>query len=58
MYMMSDKTKKYIVWSILALTIVLPRIALLFNGLDSQRIWDTNTPAAFRLLDAIRTAHA
>lgn len=39
---------------VLCLVILVPRVVLLFNGLDSQRIWDTNTPAAFRFLDAVR----
>lgn len=51
---MTDKTKAYLVWGILAAAILLPRIALLLNGLDAQRIWDTNTPAAFRLLMAVQ----
>lgn len=49
---MKEATKSYLVWGIFALAILLPRIALLVNGLDSQRIWDTNTPAAFRFLQA------
>lgn len=39
---------------LLCLVILVPRIVLLLNGLDSQRIWDTNTPATFRFLDAVR----
>ncbi len=50
--------KKYLK-SLAALTVVIliliPRLALLGNGLDAQRIWDTNTPAAFRLLQAVQT---
>ncbi len=34
------------------LALLLPRLALLRNGLDSQRIWDTNTPAAFQFLQS------
>lgn len=51
---MIHNTRKYLVASILIFVIFLPRITLLTNGLDSQRIWDTNTPAAFRFLDAIQ----
>lgn len=51
---MNDKTRNYLIGGLLVLFILLPRIGLLFNGLDSQRIWDTNTPAAFRLLYAVR----
>lgn len=35
--------------------LLLPRLALLTNGLDAQRIWDTNTPDAFRFLAAVKT---
>lgn len=51
---MNEKTRNYLIGGLLVLFIFLPRIGLLFNGLDSQRIWDTNTPAAFRLLYAVR----
>lgn len=51
---MNDKTRNYLIGGLLVIFILLPRIGLLFNGLDSQRIWDTNTPAAFRLLYAMR----
>lgn len=49
---MTDKTKSYIVWAVIAAVFFVPRIALLGNGLDGQRIWDTNTPYAFRFLYA------
>lgn len=42
---------------LLVLLVLLPRLALLFNGLDSQRIWDTNTPAAFQALQAAKEAN-
>lgn len=51
---MNEKTRNYLIGGLLVIFILLPRIGLLFNGLDSQRIWDTNTPAAFRLLYAVR----
>lgn len=50
--MMTEKTKTYLVWGVLAVIILLPRIALLANGLDAQRIWDTNTSAAFEFLQS------
>lgn len=50
---MQNKLKVYLVGGVLSLVILAPRIALLMNGLDSQRIWDTNTPAAFRFLRAV-----
>lgn len=51
---MSDKTRNYLIGWLLVLFILLPRVGLLFNGLDSQRIWDTNTPATFRFLSAVQ----
>ncbi len=51
---MTEKTKLYVVCMVLLLVFFLPRIALLFNGLDSQRLWDTNTGAAFQLLYSAR----
>ncbi len=38
----------------LVIFLLIPRLILLTNGLDSQRIWDTNTPAAFQFLAALK----
>lgn len=54
---MDTRIRKYFTGVVLLLLILVPRIGLLFNGLDSQRIWDTNTPAAFRFLEALHSGH-
>ncbi|MFA5937445.1 MAG: glycosyltransferase family 39 protein [Candidatus Paceibacterota bacterium] len=47
-----EQTKSRLLVALLAIAVLLPRIGLLGNGLDAQRIWDTNTPAAFHFLQA------
>lgn len=42
--------RKRLLMAAIAFFILVPRLALLANGSDAQRIWDTNTPAALRLL--------
>jgi hypothetical protein len=48
------KNKSKIYYILLVSLLILPRLALLQNGLDAQRIWDTNTPDAFRFVDSVR----
>lgn len=47
-------TKKHIIIGMLAVLILLPSIGLLQNGLDQQRMWDTNVTAAFHFLNAAK----
>lgn len=41
-------------WFFLILLILLPRLVLLGNGLDQQRMWDTVMPDVFNLLSAVK----
>ncbi len=54
---MTQTRMTWLVYSVLITTLLLPRIGLLFNGLDSQRIWDTNTSAAFAWLSAAKSGN-
>lgn len=48
------KYKKYLLIIIAAILVFVPRVALLLNGLDHQRIWDTNTGDAFQAVQSVR----
>ncbi len=48
------KIKEKISLLLIIILFLLPRIALLTNGLDAQRIWDTNVPAAFSFLQSLQ----
>lgn len=54
MLVVTSKFFNYFLTALLVVIIVIPRIFLLQNGLDHQRIWDTNTPDAFRLLESVQ----
>lgn len=47
-------TKKRIISAAILLLILVPRLAVLQNGLDQQRMWDTNIPDAFKFLSALK----
>lgn len=51
---MTPAFKKNLAIALIVLWLFLPRLALLGNGLDAQRIWDTTTPDAFHFLEAAR----
>lgn len=48
------KYKKYLLILAAVILVIVPRVALLLNGLDHQRIWDTNTGDAFQAVQSVR----